>query len=205
MGRWLLALAASYVVGSIPTAYLMVKRLKRVDVRTIGSGNVGATNVTRAAGFTAGFLVFLIDAAKGLMAVWMIAPWLLADATPFGRLLCGVAAVIGHIFPVFLGFQGGKGVATTLGVLLGTSPLILGACLLVLIICLAIWRYMSLASMIAAITIPLMQQLTGHPSPEVALGALLCVLIILRHRANIQRLLRGTEPKFGARGSSNHR
>lgn len=201
MGRWLLALAASYLVGSIPTAYLMVKRLKRVDVRTIGSGNVGATNVTRAAGFTAGFIVFVLDAAKGLVAVRLIAPWWLDNATPFGRLLCGVAAVLGHMFPIFLGFQGGKGVATTLGVMLGTSPLILGVCLLVLVVCLALWRYMSLASMMAAVTIPLTQQLTGHPPAEVTLGVLLCLLIILRHRANIQRLLQGREHRFGAKSS----
>ena len=126
------AFLASYLVGSFPTAYLFVKWLKRVDVRTVGSGNVGATNVTRVAGLWAGLAVFLIDLSKGLIATRLIASWLLSEPPPDLRLACGVLAVLGHNFPIFLRFRGGKGVATTIGVLLGTMPLVAG-------IYLAVW------------------------------------------------------------------
>ena len=127
----LAAFTGSYLVGSVPTAYLVVKRLKRVDVRTIGSGNVGATNVTRVAGLWAGISVFLVDLAKGLVAVQVLGPWLIHPLTPTLQFSCGLAAILGHAFPVFLNFRGGKGVATTIGVLIGTMPIIAGTYLLV--------------------------------------------------------------------------
>ena len=193
------ALAGSYLIGSIPTAYLVVKWLKRVDVRTIGSGNVGATNVTRVAGMWAGLVVFLIDVAKGLLAVLVIAPWLVHPLTPTIQLACGLLAVIGHTFPVFLNFQGGKGVATTVGVLLGTMPIVAAVCLLVWAGCVVIWRYVSVGSLAAAVTLPIAQVVTHRELPDVLLGSTLALLIVVRHRTNIGRLVQGREHKVSLR------
>lgn len=193
----ILALTGSYLVGSIPTAYLLVKRLKRIDVRTVGSGNVGATNVTRVAGVGAGTLVFCLDLVKGLVAVWGLAPWVARPVTPTAQLACGLAAVLGHVFPVFLGFRGGKGVATTIGVLLGTVPFMAAVCLAVWVGCFLIWRYVSVGSLAAAVTLPLLQFLAHRPLPERWLGAALAAVLIARHRTNILRLLRGTEHRAG--------
>src|SRR3989338_4929889 len=153
----LAAFGGSYLVGSVPTAYLVVKWLKRVDVRRVGSGNVGATNVTRVAGLWAGLFVFLIDVAKGLVVVLVIAPWALSSATPQARLGCGLCAVLGHNFPVLLGFRGGEGVATTIGVLFGTMPVVAAAYLLVWAACFFLWRYVSVSSLAAAVAIPVTQ------------------------------------------------
>ena len=200
----LLALAGSYLVGSIPTAYLVVRWLARVDVRTIGSGNVGATNVTRAAGLGPGVAVFLIDLGKGLAAVLVVARWLMAPEalTPAVRLGCGLAAVLGHVFPVFLRFQGGKGVATTIGVVLGTMPPVAGLCLAVWGAGFALSRYVSVGSLAAAVALPVAQLLLRYPLSEVLLGTALAALIIVRHRANIGRLVQGTEHRIGRRKSS---
>ena len=191
----LAACAASYLVGSIPTAYLAVRWLKRVDVRTVGSGNVGATNVTRAAGLGPGIAVFLVDLGKGLAAVLVLAPWLVAPEvlTPAVRLACGLWAVLGHAFPVFLRFQGGKGVATTIGVLLGTMPPVAGICLAVWVFGFALSRYVSVGSLAAAAALPVVQLLMRQTLSEIVLGTALGALIIARHQANIARLAQGTE------------
>ena len=198
------ACAASYLVGSLPTAYLAVRWLKRVDVRTVGSGNVGATNVTRAAGLGPGVVVFLIDLGNGLAAVLVVAPWLVAPEilTPAVRLACGVSAVLGHAFPVFLRFQGGKGVATTIGVLLGTMPLVAGVYLAVWGLGFACSRYVSVGSLAATVALPIAQLLTRQALPDVLLGVALAALLIARHRANIVRLAQGTEHHGGRRKSS---
>ncbi len=192
-----LALAASYLTGSFPTAYLVVKRLRGTDVRRVGSGNAGATNVARVAGAPAGLVVFLIDAAKGWAAVQVIAPWLVPSLTEAARLDCGVMAVLGHTCSVFLGFRGGKGVATTIGVLLGTMPGVAAACLTVWAGVFLLSRYVSAASIAAAATLPVAQMAMGAAPPETLLGLSLALLIILRHRDNLQRLRRGTEPRVG--------
>lgn len=194
---WIGALLGSYFIGSIPTAYLLVKRWKRLDVRTVGSGNVGATNVARVAGSRAGAIVFCLDLAKGLAAVLGLAPWLIQPLSPAAQLGCGLSAVLGHAFPLFLAFRGGKGVATTIGVLLGTMPLVAGVCLTVWLTCVLIWRYVSVGSMAAAVTLPIAQTLTHRTLPEVLLGSALALLIIGRHRANIARLVQGTEHRVG--------
>jgi glycerol-3-phosphate acyltransferase PlsY len=199
MTEWLLGLLGSYLIGSIPTAYLLVKRLKGVDVRTIGSGNVGATNATRVAGVWAGVAVFLIDAAKGLVAVWLIAPWSLASPSSTQRLACGMAAILGHNFPVFLRFRGGKGMATTIGVLLGTMPLVALGLLLVWAVAFAIARYVSVGSLAAAAALPALQLASGQSRSDVVIGAALALLIVVRHRSNISRLLQGTEHRAGKR------
>ncbi len=192
----LLALIGSYLVGSFPTAYLLVKWLKRVDVRTIGSGNVGATNVSRVAGLKAGVAVFLVDAGKGLIAARLIAPWAFDVTTTSGPLLCGLMAVIGHTFPVFLSFKGGKGVATTIGVLSGVIPLVALIYLIAWAICFFLWRYASVASIAAAVTIPLAQIALRQELPNVLLGLSLALLVIVRHRSNIKRLAQGAEPRL---------
>lgn len=194
-----LALADAYLLGSIPTAYLMVWWLKRMDVREVGSGNVGATNATRVAGFKIGVVVFLMDALKGWVAVQVLAPRLLLPLAPMVPLACGLTAVLGHLFPIWLRFRGGKGVATTIGVLIGAQPqaalVVLGVWLLVFLP----WRTVSLASLAAAIAIPITQLVTRRSPGEVAVGGTLALLIIVRHGANIARLAQGTEPRVGVR------
>ena len=194
-----LAIAGSYLVGAIPSGYLIVRWLKRVDVRTVGSGSVGATNVARAAGWGASLLVFTIDVAKGLLAVGLLAPWALGMPMRTERLACGLAAVAGHCYPVFTGFRGGKGVATTIGVLLGAMPELAPTVLLVWACCFAIWRYVSLGSIAAVLMIPTMQVGLHEPGPDAVLGAALAALVIFRHRANIGRLARGEELRAGRR------
>ncbi|MDP3721885.1 MAG: glycerol-3-phosphate 1-O-acyltransferase PlsY [Candidatus Omnitrophota bacterium] len=194
------ALGGAYLLGSIPTAYLLVKGMKRVDVRTLGSGNVGATNALRVAGRWAGLAVLLSDLAKGLLSVLVIAPLVLRPATSTQQLACGIMAVIGHVFPVFLKFHGGKGVATTIGVLLGTMPFTAGVFLLVWLIAFLGCRYVSVGSMAAAIALPITQLLHRQASSDVLLGAILAIVILVRHRANVVRLVQGQEHRFRLRG-----
>jgi len=190
----------SYLLGSFPTGFLLVKWLKRVDLRTVGSGNIGATNVGRVAGRWASALVFVLDAAKGALPVAMT-PFLLSVRPPAAGLACGLAAVVGHNFPVFLNFKGGKGVATTIGVLLAAAPTAGLAYLIVWGAGLLITRYVSVSSMMAAASIPIVLLALHRSSPEILVGLALALLIILRHRANIDRLRRGTEPRV----SQHHR
>ena len=201
MSGLILGLLSAYLVGSIPTAYLLVQWTRRVDVRTVGSGNVGATNATRAAGPFIGLLVFLIDLAKGVVATIVLAPLLVHPSNQTIRLACGLAAVLGHSFPVFLKFRGGKGVATTLGVLFGSGPVIAGMCLAVWLACFVPWRYVSVGSIGAAITLPLTQLWTHRPPSEVLLGTALAVLVIARHWSNIVRLMEGQEHRIGRKNS----
>lgn len=198
--RVVVALLLAYLVGAFPSGWLLVKWLAQVDVRTVGSGNVGATNVTRAAGFRAGLVVLLLDVAKGLIAVWAIAPWIVPSANLTVRLGCGLAAILGHDFPIFLRFRGGKGVATTLGVLCAAEPLVGCIALLVWAVGFLVWRYVSVGSLAAAVTIPIAQFLRRDSMPVICLGVLMALLMALRHRANIERLLAGTEHRVGRRG-----
>jgi glycerol-3-phosphate acyltransferase PlsY len=194
-GSMLLAYSLAYLLGSIPVGFLLVKAVKGTDVRRVGSGNIGATNVTRAAGKGPGRLVFALDAVKGGLAAQVVAPWLLAS-TLEARLACGVAAVVGHCFPLFLGFRGGKGVATAIGVLLATMPRVAAGLLAIWAAVFVVTRTVSLASLAAAAGIPLLQLLLGHRGAPLVWGSGLGLLIILRHHANIDRLLRGEEHRF---------
>lgn len=196
MSPLILALTSSYLLGSIPTAYLAVKLLKQVDIRLVGSGNVGATNVTRAAGFKAGAAVFLIDVAKGALAARLIADWLLIPPTTALELACGLAAVLGHVYPVFLGFRGGKGFATMVGVVMSTLPVPALACLLVWLISFLLWRYASVSSMLAALSVPLTAAVMHKAPAAIALTGALSLVILVKHEGNIQRLLKGTEHRF---------
>ena len=190
------AVLLSYAAGSIPTAYLIVRWLKRVDVRTIGSGNVGATNAVRAAGAKVGAMVFLLDLLKGVAAVAWIAPAVIPSAGPADRWACGVAAVVGHMFPFALGFRGGKGVATTIGVLVGAAPAVAGIALAGWIACFSLSRYVSLASIAAVAMIPVAQAVRHEPPAAVGWSALLAGLVIAKHHANIACLLDGTEHRW---------
>ena len=194
----LAALVVCYVLGSIPTAYLLVNWTTHVDIRTVGSGNVGATNTARAAGLWAGLIVFAVDLLKGVVAAGVIPAWF-GQTQPESWLVCGLASVIGHDFPCWLGFRGGKGVATTMGVLLGCFPLLAGLVGGVWAVTFVFSRYVSLSSLAAAIAIPLSLVALRHSLREIVLGAILGGLIVVRHRTNIQRLLAGAEHRAWSR------
>jgi acyl phosphate:glycerol-3-phosphate acyltransferase len=195
---WLIPVAA-YFLGSVPFGYLIVKLSRGRDVRDSGSGNIGATNVARAAGKAAGFATLLFDTGKGYLALWLAMHWFHAGIE--WQMAAAVAAVLGHMFSCWLKFRGGKGVATGLGVFLAVSWQAMAAALVLWIIVLAFWRYVSLASVAAAAALPFLVYVfyAPHHAPPVAVSAgsaLVAALIILKHRANIQRLIAGTEPQI---------
>ena len=189
----------AYLLGSIPFGLLLTKLFGGGDVRKAGSGNIGATNVARVAGPLPGILTLLLDAAKGAAAVWLAARF--SNESVTWMIIAALAALIGHCFPVWLKFRGGKGVATAAGVFLMLSPLALLGSVIVFVLVVAFWRYVSLASISAAAAMPLLVYLLWAPrhAPPLAVtfGALAAaVLIIYKHDANIQRLVDGEEPKF---------
>ncbi len=198
----------AYLLGAIPNG-LLIGRLRGIDIRTVGSGNIGATNVFRSIGRGWGILTFALDALKGLIPT-LLFPLLLGRLTgapvpPDLAILFGVAAIAGHNWPVYLRFKGGKGVATSAGVLIGIAPaaVLIGA-LCWGVIC-ALSRYVSLASIAAAVAVPLAGWILYLPARGPLLPGVLTLLgivIIARHRANIRRLLNGTENRFGPRRPS---
>jgi glycerol-3-phosphate acyltransferase PlsY len=188
-----LLLVAAYLLGSIPFSYL-VARHKGIDVRKVGSGNVGATNVMRSAGRAAGLLAFALDFAKGGAAV------LIARAfEPTGLLpaLSAVAAVLGHMYPVWLRFRGGKGVATGVGAFLPLVPTVAALAFLAFGLVLLITRYVSLASIAGAITLAVAAFLSGASPPVARAAAGLALLIVWKHRGNLERISLGTESRLG--------
>jgi glycerol-3-phosphate acyltransferase PlsY len=199
---WELALvAATYLLGSIPSALLVVWLLAGKDVRKEGSGNVGATNAARVAGPIAGVVVTVLDVAKGAGPVWLIIILNPADAWIGATML---AAVVGHCFPVWLLFRGGKGVATGFGALLVLSPLTALASAGVWLLVLAVWRRVSLASLVAAAVLPVLLVLIDAPTPVLlGLVSISAILIILRHHRNIRMLVAGDEPKIGGSDGGN--
>lgn len=205
-------LGLAYLLGSFPTGFLLVKGLKGIDIRDYGSGGTGATNVLRTVGKGPALVVFGVDLLKGSAAVWM-AQWafpllltrfgdvsggfLTADVQPWVDMLAGLMALLGHSRSVWLGFTGGKSVASGLGVLLAMAwPVALGA-LGVFGLTLALSRIVSLGSMLAALAAILLMVITGQPLAYTLLAVLGGGYVILRHRGNIQRLLAGTEPRLG--------
>jgi acyl phosphate:glycerol-3-phosphate acyltransferase len=187
-------IAFAYLLGSIPTGYIM-GLMAGVDVRASGSGNVGATNVARVLGKREGLLTLLADAAKGFIPVFVA---FRLGFTFEALAAVAVAAFLGHVFPVFLRFRGGKGVATALGVFLGLAPLATAVLMVVFVVVVFFSRIVSLSSITAAAMAPLVFWLASYPPVWVATSFVLAAIIILRHRANIQRLIAGTEPKFDA-------
>jgi glycerol-3-phosphate acyltransferase PlsY len=192
---WVLA---SYLLGSIPTSYLVVRLVKGQDLRTMGSGNLGATNLFRVLGWQFAIPVGIFDLLKGTIPVMLFAPR--ATGGDLVAILLGGAAVVGHVFSVFVKFRGGKGVATGAGIVLGLAPGAFAVALAVWIVVVRASGYVSLGSIIAAAVLPPAVYLL-HPErrPLVLLFALLAALIILLHRKNITRLLAGTENRFGPR------
>lgn len=189
---WVILLG--FALGSIPSGYL-VGRARGVDIRAAGSGNIGATNVLRVLGKGPGYLVFACDAGKGALAV-LLARWLFPAAGEWGMIAAGVACVLGHNFTPWLGFRGGKGIATSAGVMLGLLPL---ASLLAI----AFWalvflatRYVSVASIAASAALPVITWLLRGIEPRFWFALAAGLLGILRHRENIRRLMAGTESRF---------
>ncbi|MGZ8424532.1 MAG: glycerol-3-phosphate 1-O-acyltransferase PlsY [Candidatus Binatia bacterium] len=188
----------AYLLGSIPTGYILGK-IAGVDVRQVGSGNVGATNVARAVGKWQGVLTLLADAMKGMLPAAIGLTMMLPSAAIAAL---SAAAFLGHLYPIFLNFRGGKGVATALGALLVIAPL--ASLLLVAIFAAVVFptRLVSLSSIVAAASAPFALWLFLQPRAIVLLGAFLAAMIVWRHRGNIQRLRAGTEPRFDAHSSS---
>lgn len=191
----ILTLLGAYLLGAVPFGLLFSRLLGDVDVRSVGSGNIGATNVLRAAGKKAAILTLLADAAKGVVPVLM-ASRLSPEA--FLPAAAGIAAIVGHNFPVYLRFKGGKGVATSFGVALAMSPQIGTICLAVWLVSALVWRFSSLAALVAFAVYPLITfAVRSGDRPQAVLSLAVFALIYVRHRENIKRLLAGTEPKIG--------
>ncbi|MBX7187079.1 MAG: glycerol-3-phosphate 1-O-acyltransferase PlsY [Vicinamibacteria bacterium] len=184
-----------YAIGSIPSSFLVARLFGVKDVRTVGSGNVGATNVMRSAGKVPGVLALLLDASKGAVTVLLARA---ATASEVEVCVAGLFAVIGHLFPVWLGFRGGKGVATGAGLFLPLAPTALGAAVLVFIAAVATFRYVSLASILASLSLPVAAYLLGASFAVVTTAAAAALMVVVKHHANIGRLMRGAEPKLGA-------
>jgi glycerol-3-phosphate acyltransferase PlsY len=202
----LLVVAAAYMLGSIPTGYLLVRFFRKQDIRTMGSGNIGATNVLRSGARGLGVATFALDVLKGCAAVGLgalLAPHLM----PLAHVrsvegLAALCAVLGNMFPVWLGFRGGKGVSTGFGVFLFAAPLAALAAITVFGIVLALTRFVSLASILGAAGFPIFAWFLvrgDRPSFFIAAQSVVALLIIARHRQNIRRLLSGTESRFGGR------
>jgi glycerol-3-phosphate acyltransferase PlsY len=208
MTSWFLTLPLAYLLGSIPFGYLLVRVFLKQDIRASGSGNIGATNVARAGAKGLGVATLLLDLSKGLVAV-LLAFWIAGHVSPLMSqaqkfdlaTMAAVAAVVGHCFPVWLAFRGGKGVATALGVFLALVPRATLCILGVFLVVLLLTRYVSLASIIAAIAFPLFAfYFVREPSALVIFGFLaIPLLICVKHWGNIQRLLAGTESRFGSK------
>ncbi len=206
---WAISALASYLLGSIPTGYLMA-RAKGIDIRSLGSGNIGATNVFRVLGKGPGALTLAIDCLKGLAAVRLVPPLVTHGfgTQPVGALpvLCALCAILGHNYTCWLKFKGGKGIATSAGALLGLAPLATLVCVVVWLVVFGVGRYVSLASIAAALALPIAVYCTKRPTPHAAanegnavlfsLSIVLCLLALWKHRSNIQRLWNGTEHRF---------
>ena len=191
----MLSILLGYLAGSVPFAYLLARR-RGIDVRRVGSGNVGAANVLRTTGPWRGVIVMALDMAKGMIAV-TVAMGLAGGTTLMA--LAGAAAIVGHIYPVWLRFHGGKGVAVAAGVFTLLSPLAAAAAAGLFLVIAWVTRYVSLGSMAATVALPPAAWILGSPMPVVLVAAGSAVLILFRHRANWSRLRAGTERRVGVR------
>ena len=194
-------IVVAYLIGGLPFGYWFVRLFTGRDVRTVGSGNIGATNVHRAAGRKAGVIVLLLDILKGYVAVW------LANYLTHGDLravaFAAVAVMVGHCYPAFLGFKGGKAVACFVGAFLFIAPLAIAVLVPVFVAIVAFSKYISLASVMGALLFPLDLWVVNHsPQPVLIAGMFASLLIVFRHRANIARLVAGKENVFSLRGGS---
>ena len=198
-------LIASYLLGAVPTSYLAARLFRGIDLREHGSRNLGATNLYRVLGWRYAVPVGLLDAAKGLVPVLVFAPRV--SSSELFALVCGLVAVVGHVFSVFVGFKGGKGVATAAGVMLGLTPAALGVAVLVWAALVYLTGYVSVGSIVAAAIFPLAVYLLEPPDRPVMLWLDIAVAaaIVWFHRGNIQRLFKGTENRFGRHAASSPR
>ena len=194
----ILVLLISFLLGAVPFGLVLSRYKAGVDLRTTGSGNIGATNVARTLGMKMGLLTLALDLAKGLAAV-LAARLLFQSDQSLGALvppLAGLAAFLGHIYSPFLKFKGGKGVATALGACLGLTPLAVPPALVVFLVVVAAWGYVSAGSLSAALTVPPAAWLLGYPWTCWGAAAVMVAVVFVRHRENIGRLLRGEENKW---------
>lgn len=206
---YILTALAGYLLGSIPTGYL-VAAARGIDIRTVGSGNIGATNVFRYLGVPAGIFVLLADALKGWVAVVLVTRimWAAFNATggPLARewvgIIAGLSAILGHNFTCWLHFKGGKGIATSAGVLVALVPWALVISLTIWLVLFVVTRYVSLASICASAALPFATWLTGQSSTLIFMTAAMGALAIYKHKGNIQRLIRGTENRIGGKRSA---
>lgn len=200
-------IVCSYLLGSIPFGYILVRFFRGVDVRSVGSGNIGATNVARSGGKSLAIATFLLDAFKGWLPVFVVLhkPGIAAAVSlslPTLASIAALSALVGHVFTVWLSFKGGKGVATGLGVFLALAPRAALLALLIFAIVVGFTRYVSLASILAAAAFPAILcwlERDSFPVPALLMAAGAALLVIFRHRQNIGRLWAGTENRFGAR------
>jgi acyl phosphate:glycerol-3-phosphate acyltransferase len=197
MNPWLLSIPLAYLLGSIPFGYILVKTFRKQDIRATGSGNIGATNVARSGAKGLGIATLLLDCGKAFLAVKIAQH--LAPGDYDLAVVCAVAAILGHVFPVWLGFRGGKGVASALGVFLALTPISAACTFVVFLVIVLLTRYVSLASVVGSATFPLFAfHFVPYRTPIVIAGFLFIpLLIIIKHQQNIRRLLSGTESRFG--------
>src|SRR4051812_427063 len=192
----MLSILGAYLIGSIPFALLLVRQLGTSDPRFAGSGNPGAANVMRVSGIRAGVFVAVCDIAKGAASVWVVMKLEGGTVLPAAA---GLAAILGHIYPVWLRFRGGKGVATACGVFSMLTPLALPPALLVFAVVVSMTKYISLGSVIASLVLPPIAYALGSPEAAVIAALAAATIIVFRHRSNVVRLRSGTERRIGAR------
>jgi acyl phosphate:glycerol-3-phosphate acyltransferase len=187
----------SYIIGSIPVGVVVSRLWSGLDIRTVGSQNIGATNVTRSVGRMAGAITLAGDVLKGILPVWFAKSIIGIDAdADVWIAFVGISAFLGHTYSLFLRFKGGKGVATGLGVFLATAPLAVLPSLGIFFGMVAVWRYVSLASMVAALAFPAFEILFGYHYSHILVGIVVAVLIVVRHSDNIMRLVQGKENRL---------
>ena len=185
-----------YAIGSIPFSFLVARLFGVKDVRAVGSGNVGATNVMRSAGKFPGALALVLDGLKGAATVWLARSFTTSEVDVC---IAGLCAVIGHLFPVWLGFRGGKGVATGAGLFIPLAPAALGAAIVVFVLTVAITRYVSLASIVATLTLPAVAWWLGAGTTVSLTAVVAALMLVAKHHENIGRLVRGVEPRLGSK------
>jgi len=190
---FLVIVIINYIIGSIPAAYIAGKVLKGIDIRQYGSGNVGATNALRVLGKGPGIAVFVADVLKGVVGVYLAKAFL---TDPWLIVVASLAVIIGHSYAIFLSFKGGRGVATGAGIILSLSPRVLLLALVLFVIIVVTTKYVSLGSITAAFSIPILMFIFGEPVPIKLLGLTAALFVIYRHKPNIKRLLNGTESKI---------
>jgi len=202
----IIALLTSYLIGSLPTAYLFGRILKGIDIRKAGSGNVGATNAMRVLGRGPGITVLLLDILKGFVVVAFLGDYFVAKPVLWQaqnlRIIMGLCCICGHNWTIFLQFKGGKGIATSFGVLLGLALKINGLNIIIVILIITwitvffIWRIVSLASIISAVALPISCLFFKEPGLLIAVSLVLCVFVIIRHKNNLDRIFQGKEPRL---------